>query len=202
MDKKYFIMALWIIKDAQGKYFTNSDFLFFFAIWTLTWKKSSCFSGLQKKGCLSTQAVEGRHSASGLIMFSIRFRAMMSSGQKKKERKKGSKESVCGLRWICFSDFFSHSTSELLSTFPVHVLALDLLNMLPVHICMFFFQKQIRFLPNKTTQKFAHKNVLHKEVASPCESSAKHSREYSPARMLACRLSASPKGCCPLLITK
>lgn len=57
---------------------------------------------------------------------------------------KESKESICGLRWICFSDFFSDSTSELLSTFPVHVLALDLLNMLPVHICMFL----LVFLPD------------------------------------------------------
>lgn len=45
----------------------------------LTWKKSSCFSGLQKNGCLSTQAVDGRASGSGLIIFSIRSRAMTSS---------------------------------------------------------------------------------------------------------------------------
>lgn len=38
-----------------------------------TWKKSSCFSGLQKNGCLSTQAVEGRDSASALIICLIRF---------------------------------------------------------------------------------------------------------------------------------
>lgn len=44
-----------------------------------TWKKSSCFSGLQKNGCLSTQAVEGRSSALALIICSIRSCAMMSA---------------------------------------------------------------------------------------------------------------------------
>ena len=46
---------------------------------TPTWKNSSCFSGLQKNGCLSTQAVEGRDSGSVLIICSIRSCAMTSS---------------------------------------------------------------------------------------------------------------------------
>lgn len=50
-----------------------------------TWKKSSCFSGLQKNGCLSTQAVEGRDSASAPIICSIRFCAMTSSDLRKRQ---------------------------------------------------------------------------------------------------------------------
>lgn len=51
-----------------------------------TWKKSSCLSGLQKNGCLSTQEQAGRLSASVLIICSIRFCAMMSSNLKKKRK--------------------------------------------------------------------------------------------------------------------
>lgn len=49
-----------------------------------TWKKSSCFSGLQKNGCLSTQAVEGLDSASAPIICSIRSWAMTSSDLREK----------------------------------------------------------------------------------------------------------------------
>lgn len=50
-----------------------------------TWKNWSCFSRLQKKGCLSTQLADGRFWGSMFIICSIKSRATMSSARKRKE---------------------------------------------------------------------------------------------------------------------
>lgn len=47
-----------------------------------TWKNWSCFSRLQKKGCLSTQLADGRFWGSMFIICSIKSRATMSSARK------------------------------------------------------------------------------------------------------------------------
>lgn len=47
-----------------------------------TWKNCSCFSRLQKKGCLSTQLADGRFWGSMFIICSIKSWATMSSARK------------------------------------------------------------------------------------------------------------------------
>lgn len=66
-----------------------------------TWKKRSCFSGLQKKGCLSTHSVEGRDSTSALIICSIRSRAMTSSARGKKNVVRILFQAAFWFNWIC-----------------------------------------------------------------------------------------------------
>lgn len=164
-----------------------------------TWKNSSCFSGLQKNGCLSTQAVEGRDSTSALIICSIRSCAMTSSNKTSKY-----KCFPVSNMWCDLSTVYKRGQSK----HQFH--AGNWKNCSQKHL---WTDEPIQSLVAKRCSRMKAWTVFHfhiigptkergtSERHSPCKSSIKCESEYSPDRMLTCLLSASPKGCCPLLIT-